>query len=120
MPRGDGTGPMGNGPIGRGRGDCRYYGMQDKSITGYGSRANSGCGGGRRRNNKNPEFSSGRQLGLGYGMMSPNDNYAPNLTPGMENQYLETRASFLENALSSIKKRIEKLKEKPNQSEWSE
>lgn len=27
MPRGDGTGPLGNGPIGRGRGACRQTGF---------------------------------------------------------------------------------------------
>lgn len=36
MPRGDGTGPMGNGPLGRGRGGCQRMGFGNRFGAGFG------------------------------------------------------------------------------------
>lgn len=44
MPRGDGTGPMGNGPLGRGRGGCQRMGFGNGFGTGFGRVLQGGFG----------------------------------------------------------------------------
>ncbi|CUH95344.1 hypothetical protein P22_1414 [Propionispora sp. 2/2-37] len=44
MPRGDGTGPMGNGPLGRGRGGCQRMGFGNRFGTGFGRGRQGGFG----------------------------------------------------------------------------
>ena len=61
MPRGDGTGPMGYGPMtGRALGYCAGYGVPGYANPGFGPRAWYGRGRGRG-------LGYGRGLGLGYG-----------------------------------------------------
>lgn len=44
MPRGDGTGPMGNGPLGRGRGGCQRMGFGNRFGAGFGRGMQGGFG----------------------------------------------------------------------------
>lgn len=44
MPRGDGTGPMGNGPLGRGRGGCQRMGFGNQFDTDFGRGRQRGFG----------------------------------------------------------------------------
>jgi len=61
MPRGDGTGPMGMGPMsGRGMGFCAGYQAPGYAGTGFGWR----CGGGRGRGFRNMYYASGLEREL--------------------------------------------------------
>ncbi len=94
MPRGDGTGPMGMGPMtGWGRGTCPGY-----TSDGYGMGRNYGCGRGYPR-----AYAPGA---AGYG---PRWNYGQNLSVEEERRLLKNRAEFLEEELSQIKKRLSGL-----------
>ena len=81
MPRGDGTGPMGNGPMsGRGFGNC----------TGYGAgRGSFGFGFGRGLCNRARMF------------FSPNQN--------TEKSFLQKEADVLQNRLNFVRNRLDEL-----------
>ena len=119
MPRGDGTGPAGMGPMtGRAAGYCAGYPvpgfMNPVGGRGYGGRGRGFRGGG---------FGRGRGFGwagAGYGypawggaVASPYAPYAAPLGPAMASEQeitgLKQEAEYLQNALSEIKKRIEEL-----------
>ena len=107
MPRGDGTGPTGMGPMtGRGAGYCA-----GNQAPGYANPV-SGRGFG-------PGFGRGRGIGFGRGFgrgwyAAPPAGYpavvAPQVTQEQELDMLKTQADNFENALSEIQKRIEELK----------
>jgi len=118
MPRGDGTGPGGMGPMtGRAAGYCAGYPapgyMNPVGGRGYGGRGRGFRGGG---------FGRGRGFGwarAGYGYpawgpaVDPYEPYAgpvaPTVTAPQELDGLKGQAEYLEDALDSIKKRIEEL-----------
>ena len=119
MPRGDGTGPAGMGPMtGRAAGYCAGYPvpgfMNPVGGRGYGGRGRGFRGGG---------FGRGRGFGwagAGYGypawggaVASPYAPYpgsvAPTPTPEQELAGLKQQTEYFENALGEIKKRIEQL-----------
>ena len=119
MPRGDGTGPAGMGPMtGRAAGYCAGY-----SVPGYmnpvGGRGYWGGGRGFRGGG----FGRGRGFGwagAGYGypawggaVASPYVPYpapaAPTAAPEQELAGLKQEAEYFENALGEIKKRMEEL-----------
>lgn len=111
MPRGDGSGPMGMGPMtGRAAGICAGYAVPD-----YVNPV-SGCG-----------FGFGRGFGLGRGMgfrhgggfglmrwgMNPIASQVQKPDPELEKQTLKNYAKGLETELKSTKKRLSEI-EKSN------
>ncbi len=127
MPRGDGTGPAGMGPMtGRAAGYCAGYSvpgyMNPMGGRGFGAfgRGRGGGGWGRR----NWFYASGlpgwQRAGLGMGAYGygatpvPSAAYgvpaaAPTVTREQELDTLKGQAEYFEDALESIKKRIEEL-----------
>jgi len=124
MPRGDGTGPMGMGPMtGRAAGYCAGY-----QVPGYANPVPGrgfGAGFGRGRGvgfGRGMGFGFGRGFGWGFagqgGYAPPyggypypayGAGYAPQVTQGQELNMLKTQAENFQNALSEIQKRIEEL-----------
>ncbi len=110
MPRGDGTGPMGMGPMtGRGAGYCAGYsapGYANAAGGGYGC----GIGRGRGRGFRRMYFSggvpgAGRFPGYGYGY-----GYAdPYLSADSEKDMLNRQAKFLEDQMAEIRKRLDDI-----------
>lgn len=107
MPFGDGTGPVGNGPMtGRGMGYCAGY-----RAPGYLNRPGYGRGLGRGRG-------FGRGFGRGY-------RYTPSAVPAYpysppynqeiskegETEYLKETARALEEELKYVKEQLEKLED---------
>ncbi len=124
MPRGDGTGPAGLGPMtGRGAGFCAGY-----AVPGYaypvGGRG-YGMGWGRGRG-----MGLGRGFGRGFGwgrtgyvvpawagVTDPypaNASFGPTLTAAQELEGLKQQAEFLHNSLSQVSERIEQLEKESN------
>ena len=125
MPRGDGTGPAGMGPMtGRAAGYCAGY-----SVPGYtnpiGGRGGfwgrgGGFGGGRGR--RNWYYATGRPgwVRAAQGMPAwgdPGVEYAPPYAGGyptepdakQEKQALKQQAEYLQQSLDDVKKRIEQI-----------
>jgi len=98
MPREDGTGPMGEGPMtGRGLGPCA-----DGSAIDYGPRPGMGYGRGygRRAFGRGRRF-YGRGFGWGYGV-----EQVPAAT---RKEYLQERKEYLQRNLEVIDDELEKL-----------
>ena len=124
MPRGDGTGPAGQGPMtGRGAGYCAGYGAPGYMNPGPrgGFRGGHGAGRGRRnwyRATGMPGWQRARMgmpaRGSGPGP-APGGAYGPAYggAPSAEQelQMLRDRAEQMEQALSDIRERIKELKE---------
>ena len=116
MPRGDGTGPAGMGPMtGRAAGYCAGYFVPGSANPGMRQGAGGwfgrgGGGGWGRRNRFYATGLTGRQRAAAgappYGAMPP--VYAPP-TKEQELGLLKDEAEGLQGALSDIKKRIEEL-----------
>jgi len=99
MPRGDGTGPAGMGPMtGRAAGFCAGY-----SVPGYmnpvGGRGYWGWGRGGGWGRRNWYYATGL----------PGTPFAPGLSAQQELDSLKGQAEYLEDSLDGIKKRIEEL-----------
>ena len=121
MPRGDGSGPMGAGPMtGRAAGYCAGYGAPGYvnptggrgmgAGGGFGGGFGRGFGGGRGR--RNQYYASGltgwQRAGMGtpaWGV--PGYGYAP--TPEQETSALKGQAEYLEQSLNDIRKRMKEL-----------
>lgn len=107
MPAGDGTGPMGQGPMtGRGAGYCGGY-----DAPGYVNPAPGWCRGfGRGRGWGRGR---GRRYGMGPGWGPPPGwsypPYAPPMAPEQELEALRTQAQQLEEQLEAINRRIDEL-----------
>jgi len=105
MPAGNGTGPMGAGPMtGRAAGYCAGY-----ATPGFANPV-AGRGMGRRRGTgrgMGMGFRGGRQSGGGYGMQPFAAPVAP--APEQEAAMLKTQAQNLESALANIQKRLTEL-----------
>ena len=103
MPRGDGTGPAGRGPLtGRQMGYCA-----GSDQPGFASPA----GGFRRFFGGNWGMGRGRGRGMGQGYFAANPDYVPPEPPvtqkaGLENaiESLKSRLSFLEKQLAATEK----------------
>jgi hypothetical protein len=122
MPRGDGTGPAGMGPMtGRAAGYCAGY-----PVPGYmnpvGGRGFWGRGRGGGRGRRNWYYATGlpgwARAGYGYpawggAVASPYAPYAaplgPAMAPEQEITGLKQQAEYFQNALGDINKRIEEL-----------
>ena len=107
MPRGDGTGPMGMGPMtGRGAGYCAGFAMPGMMNPLAGRGCVWGMGGGRGwRNMFYATGQTGWQRAMG-GSGMPAD---ARLAPDQELAALKNQAEIVENALGGIRKRIESL-----------
>jgi len=121
MPRGDGTGPAGMGPMtGRAAGYCAGY-----PVPGYmnpvGGRGFWGRGRGRGHGYRNWYYATGwpgwMRAGLGYPAWGaspyPYASYhqpvAPTAMPEQELDGLKQQAEYFQDALDEISKRIEQL-----------
>lgn len=116
MPRGDGTGPIGLGPMtGRAAGYCAGYGVPGYMNTCTGGRGfGYGFGRGFGRGFRARRFYGG-PYGAGY-PVSPffqdpaADPYAVwQSTPKQELEMLQSQADMLSEQLAGIKKRMEEL-----------
>lgn len=106
MPFGDGTGPVGNGPMtGRGMGYCAGY-----RVPGYLNRPGYGRGLGRGRG-------FGRGFGRGYRYVpysAPAYPYNQEVSRESETEYLKETARSLEEELKYVKEQLKKLEENNN------
>lgn len=109
MPRGDGTGPEGMGPMtGRGAGYCTGTDTPGFGAPGFGR--GFGLGGGRGRRNRffaTGFFGPRRPVGYGAPFAGPGPYAAAD--PEVQKQGLKSQASFLESALDFVKKRLADL-----------
>ncbi|NLZ44803.1 MAG: DUF5320 domain-containing protein [Clostridia bacterium] len=113
MPFGDGTGPMGYGPMtGRAAGYCTGYpapGYMNPrgGYCGWGR----GFGGGRGRGWRNMYHATGlpgwARGGWAWPVALPAG--APGFDTSREAEFLEKQASFLEHELAEVKKRLAQL-----------
>jgi hypothetical protein len=105
MPRGDGTGPAGMGPMtGRAAGYCAGYNMPGY-MNPYGGRMGGGFGWGRGRfwGYRHPPAFWGAPYG--YGTVP----YAAPYSAGQEKEALQEQVKFFEDQIASVRKRIEDL-----------
>ena len=112
MPCGDGTGPMGMGPMtGRAAGLCAGYGVPGYAnpVAGRGFAFGRGRGYGRARG-------PGRGRGLGWGRLpwawgAPPYGVprAPEPTPEQEASALRAQAEHLDGVLADIRRRLDEL-----------
>ena len=119
MPRGDGTGPAGMGPMtGRGAGYCAGYPapgymnpLPGRGL-GLGFRGGWGRGAGFGRG-LGLGFRGGRGWGAGYGgaypAYAPPNTYSQPPTPAQEADMLKGQAEYFAGMLDDIKKRISEL-----------
>jgi hypothetical protein len=119
MPAGDGTGPMGMGPMtGRAAGYCGGYGAPGWANPvpgrGFGLGRGRGSGWGRGWRHRNWYYATGRP-GFGYappwgappaGGYGP---YAPAPTREQETEFLRQQAEWLKQQLDEIGRRIQEL-----------
>lgn len=105
MPRGDGTGPMGAGPMtGRRAGRCAGYnapGFANRAAPQLGLRCGFAGGGHGWRHNY---YATGLPGWMRFGYTPP--------TPQQETDALKAQADWLKQQLDAINKRIEELQAK--------
>ena len=115
MPRGDGTGPMGMGPMtGRGAGSCVEYAenvigkLNPTMGRGRGmGRIGFGRGfGGGGRGWRHQFFATGLP---GWMRFASNAATIPEMTPDQERQALKAQADAMQSSLDSIKTRLAEL-----------
>ena len=119
MPRGDGTGPSGRGPMtGRAAGLCAGYGVPGY-VNPVGGRGFWGRGGGwGRRNGYYATGLPGRARaergwpawGGAAGQYAAGAPFTPGLAAGQQLDALKGQAKYLEGALGEINRRVEELK----------
>lgn len=114
MPGGDGTGPMGMGPMtGRAAGFCAGYGTPGfaSPVPGRGFR---GYGGGRGR--RNWFYATGltgwQRAGYGYPVPAGAFPAAPPIVREQEVEALKEQAAYLKDSLDKINIRIAELESK--------
>ena len=106
MPWGDGTGPMGAGPMtGRGLGYCGGYGAPGYTNPAPGRGFGYGRGWGR-----------GRGFGRGFGFRARfypyYGGYTPAVNPQQEKDILKEQAKVIQQELNAINKRLKDLENK--------
>ena len=108
MPRGDGTGPMGMGPMtGRGAGYCNSSTSPDYANP-VGFAGKFGCGFGRGRGYRNMF----RMTGIpGWARYASPAFRGGDSAAFDEKEFLNNQAEFLENQLQQVKKRLSNLNE---------
>ena len=120
MPRGDGTGPAGVGPMtGRAAGYCAGYSTPGYANS-YGGRYAGvgralGGGFGRGRGYRNWYYATGLPGGVRYNMGYPawggvtNYPFTPDLEPEQEKEILKSQSEDLQKQLGEIKARMDEL-----------
>ena len=113
MPRGDGTGPNGQGAMtGRGMGYCAGYvnpGYGQGQGQGQGQGRGLGMGMGMRRGLRGRGWGYNAWANTPYGpMMQAPVNQTP--TPEDEKAYLKDQAKMMEEELKAIKQRLYEIK----------
>jgi len=120
MPRGDGTGPLGMGPMtGRAAGYCAGYTVPGFVNPGYGIGL-WGCGRGIRRGFRNQFYATGLTgWQRGGGWQAWGSPYMPDMRYGFrpettinkeqELSALKDQAAYLEETLENLRKRIDEL-----------
>ena len=108
MPRGNKTGPQGQGPMtGRGAGFCAGY-----DVPGYANDAVPGCGGrfgaGYHRGNGRGQGFGGRGLGFGF-QQRMRGSMPTELTADSEKAFLQNRVEILARELEDANKRLAEL-----------
>ena len=136
MPRGDGTGPAGMGPMtGRAAGYCAGYSIPG-FLNPYGgryfgtSRGVFETRGGRRRGYRNWYYATGLPGWYRYnigmpawgGVAQPYNPYintyaGPEVAPDQEKEMLKQQADFLKQQLDDIQARVEELEREPEKKE---
>ena len=106
MPRGDGSGPAGMGPMtGSAAGFCAGYGVPGY-MNAYGGRMGGGFGRGRGRGWGAPYPAAG------WGTWSPPYGGVPYAQPysaEQERETLQNQVKFFEDQLSALRQRIEEM-----------
>lgn len=107
MPRGDGTGPMGLGPMtGRAAGFCAGY-----TVPGY-MNPIPGRGRGRGRGFRNMYFATGLPAWARYNMGAYYPDYAyapPVMTASQEAEALKQQAKLMQDNINALNERIQEL-----------
>jgi len=105
MPRGDGTGPAGMGPMtGRGAGFCAGF-----AAPGYANPIGCGFGFGRGRGFRRMFYATGLPRWARFDV--PNTSGAYFASEADEKELLKRQAKLLENQLDDVKKRLEELED---------
>ena len=120
MPRGDGTGPAGQGPTtGRAAGYCAENaspGFANPSPGwGYWGRGRAGGGWGRRNRFHTTGLTGWQRTAGGPGFAGPGSripSFVPTVPQQQELDLLKGQAEYFEDALDGIKKRITELEVK--------
>ena len=118
MPRGDGTGPAGMGPMtGRAAGYCAGYGVPGymNPMPGYGRGMGWGGGRGRGGGRRNMYYATGQPGWARFGYAAPwgvPPTYAAPPTREQEVTDLQAQAEWLQSQLEAINERIAELGEK--------
>jgi len=125
MPGGDGTGPMGMGPMtGRAAGYCAGYGAPG-FVNPVAGRGFGAWGRGRGRGWRNQYYATGltgwQRAGMGgaaYGAPWPyaapyGAPFAPVMAREQELDMLKGQAEYLEDALEGVRKRLQELEAQP-------
>lgn len=112
MPRGNGMGPLGAGPMtGRAAGACAGYGQP--GFAGRGAGRGCGFGGGRGQGGQGRGGRGFRNMFLATGLpgwMRTDGNAAANSTGGFdEKQLLANQAKALQAQLANVQERLEQL-----------
>lgn len=110
MPAGDGTGPMGMGPMtGRGAGYCTGYAepgfVNPVPGMGRGMGFGRGRGGGHGRGWRHRFHATG----LPFWARTPAPGVVPDVSPDYETQTLKAQAVYMEKSLEEIRRRISEL-----------
>lgn len=117
MPRGDGTGPQGMGPMtGRAAGFCAGYPVpgfaNNAPGQGFFGRGRGGGFGGGGFGRRNQFYATGLNRWQRFGgAPAPFTQNAP--TKDQQLETLKAQAEYFENALNDIKKSIAELQEQP-------
>ncbi len=128
MPRGDGTGPMGQGPMtGHAGGYCAGFSTPGFLNPVAGNRGfHAGRGGGGRRGRRNQFHATGltgwQRAAMEMPVATPeafaapmSRSFAPSVTKEQEANMLENQAEYFENVLQGIKKRLDEIKVEPEE-----
>lgn len=111
MPRGDGTGPMGMGPMtGRAAGFCAGYNMPGYMNPVFGRGFGMGRGGGWGRGGGRGWRRQFYATGLpGWARFGGYPYYMPEITPEQERMALKAQADALRSEMEAITKRLAEL-----------
>ena len=108
MPRGDGSGPMGTGPMtGRGAGFCTGF-----DVPGYANPIAYGCALGRGRGGRGFRqmfYATALPGWMRFGGQNTDGTYFE--SADNEKEFLKRQEKFLENQLDNVKKRLEEFED---------